>query len=210
MAPEIIEMTSGGDAAATAADIWSLGCTIIELLTGSPPYYSLGTMQALYKMVQDPHPPLPSNLSQELSAFLKACFVKEYKKRPTASQLLKHPWISMYASLSHLSPSQIQLSIRQHNKKTPTSGLSSINWGNKEEKSKESELEDEIKKLDSEINSLTLQEAELLDQISNTKLMLAQKNKKDDKLLSSFKNKLGRERRLSSRGKYKLSSGEDN
>lgn len=34
MAPEIIDMTG----ASFASDIWSLGCTIIELLTGQPPY----------------------------------------------------------------------------------------------------------------------------------------------------------------------------
>jgi serine/threonine protein kinase len=72
MAPEIIEMTSGG----TAADIWSLGCTVVELLTGSPPYYTLGSMQALFRMVDDPHPPLPANVSPQCSDFLLKCFVK--------------------------------------------------------------------------------------------------------------------------------------
>lgn len=34
VAPEIIEMSG----ASFASDIWSLGCTIVELLTGRPPY----------------------------------------------------------------------------------------------------------------------------------------------------------------------------
>jgi serine/threonine protein kinase len=59
VAPEVIEMTSVG----TASDIWSVGCTVIELLTGSPPYFELGTMSALFNIVEDEHPPLPPNIS---------------------------------------------------------------------------------------------------------------------------------------------------
>jgi serine/threonine protein kinase len=37
MAPEVIELKG----ASTKSDIWSLGCTIIELLTGRPPYANI-------------------------------------------------------------------------------------------------------------------------------------------------------------------------
>jgi len=46
-----------------ACDIWSLGCTIIELLTGNPPYFALSPPSALYHIVSDPHPPLPEGIS---------------------------------------------------------------------------------------------------------------------------------------------------
>ena len=59
MAPEIIEMEGGG----VASDIWSLGCTILELLTGVPPYFDLTTMQALFNIVEDKHPPIPDSCS---------------------------------------------------------------------------------------------------------------------------------------------------
>ncbi|CAN0572764.1 unnamed protein product [Ectocarpus sp. 12 AP-2014] len=73
MAPEIIEMTG----TTTACDVWSVGCTIIELLEGKPPYFDLPQMTALYKIVQDDHPPLPDGTSQALRDFLLQCFKKQ-------------------------------------------------------------------------------------------------------------------------------------
>lgn len=59
MAPEVIELVG----ATTASDIWSVGCTVIELLTGDPPYYDLSPMQALFRIVSDDHPSLPEGAS---------------------------------------------------------------------------------------------------------------------------------------------------
>ena len=59
MAPEVIELSG----ATTASDIWSLGCTVIELLDGKPPYYKLQPMPALFRIVNDDHPPLPEGAS---------------------------------------------------------------------------------------------------------------------------------------------------
>ena len=68
MAPEVIAQENN---LGLASDIWSLGCTVIELLTGSPPYWKLGANAALFRMSVDPHPPLPTNISDELHDFLK-------------------------------------------------------------------------------------------------------------------------------------------
>lgn len=59
MAPEVIELNG----ATTASDIWSLGCTVIELLDCKPPYHHLQTMAALFRVVNDDHPPLPESAS---------------------------------------------------------------------------------------------------------------------------------------------------
>lgn len=41
----------------------SLGCTVIELYTGKPPYADLLTMTAMFKIVEDDCPPLPEGIS---------------------------------------------------------------------------------------------------------------------------------------------------
>lgn len=117
MAPEIIQMQPP----TTACDIWSLGITIIgqfffffapfsppthmttesthgqnmetELLTGNPPYFELPQQSAIYKIVMEDHPPLPLGISTALEDFLLKCFKKEENLRPSADQLLQHPWI---------------------------------------------------------------------------------------------------------------------
>eukprot|EP00002_Diphylleia_rotans_P007251 TRINITY_DN1675_c0_g3_i2.p1 TRINITY_DN1675_c0_g3~~TRINITY_DN1675_c0_g3_i2.p1 ORF type:complete len:739 (-),score=134.13 TRINITY_DN1675_c0_g3_i2:1203-3419(-) len=90
IAPEVIELSG----ASPASDIWSMGCTVIELITGKPPYSDLAPMQAMYRIVQDLHPPLPDGISTELRDFLFKCFQKDVTKRETAKQLLNHEWIN--------------------------------------------------------------------------------------------------------------------
>ena len=60
----------------SASDIWSVGCLAIELLTGNPPYSELQPMSAMFRVVQDTHPPLPKGVSQPMHNFLMQCFQK--------------------------------------------------------------------------------------------------------------------------------------
>jgi serine/threonine protein kinase len=53
MAPEIITM----DGAQPSSDIWSVGCTIIELMTGKPPYFDMPQMSAMFKIAEEEDPP---------------------------------------------------------------------------------------------------------------------------------------------------------
>ncbi|KKA17829.1 Non-specific serine/threonine protein kinase [Rasamsonia emersonii CBS 393.64] len=89
MAPEVIELSG----ATTASDIWSLGCTVIELLEGKPPYHKLQPLPALFRIVNDDHPPLPQGASPAVKDFLMQCFQKDPNLRVSARKLLKHPWI---------------------------------------------------------------------------------------------------------------------
>lgn len=89
MAPEIITLTGSS----TASDIWSLGCTVIELLTGFPPYHEFADVTALFRIVSDECPPLPPNLSADLEDFLRSCFNKDMHTRASADELLAHRWL---------------------------------------------------------------------------------------------------------------------
>nr|KJB31830.1 hypothetical protein B456_005G210100 [Gossypium raimondii] len=99
---EVIEMSG----VCAASDIWSVGCTVIELLTCVPPYYDLQPMPALFRIVQDEHPPIPDSLSPDITDFLRQCFKKDARQRPDAKTLLSHPWIcnckrALQSSLRH-------------------------------------------------------------------------------------------------------------
>ncbi|CAD6953713.1 unnamed protein product [Tilletia controversa] len=99
MAPEVITLAG----ASTASDIWSLGCTIVEMMTGKPPYHDLNGLQAMYRIAEDGCPPLPPNISELLRDFLLQCFQKEPENRPSAEVLFEHEW------LKHTWPAHKQL-----------------------------------------------------------------------------------------------------
>ncbi|KAL2129601.1 hypothetical protein VTI74DRAFT_7535 [Chaetomium olivicolor] len=90
MAPEIIQLSG----ATPASDIWSVGCTVIELLQGKPPYHNLAAMPALFAIVNDDHPPLPEGVSPAARDFLMQCFQKDPNLRVSARKLLRHAWIT--------------------------------------------------------------------------------------------------------------------
>ncbi|KAF9005467.1 hypothetical protein BDQ17DRAFT_1353150 [Cyathus striatus] len=89
MAPEVIEQSG----ATTASDVWSVGCVVIELLEGHPPYHTLDPMPALFRIVQDDCPPIPEGASPIVKDFLYHCFQKDANLRISAKKLLRHPWM---------------------------------------------------------------------------------------------------------------------
>ncbi|KAJ1306725.1 hypothetical protein OPQ81_007714 [Rhizoctonia solani] len=90
MAPEVIELKG----ASTKSDIWSLGCVIVELLTGRPPYGDIPNgLTVMFRIVEDEHPPIPEGFSPMLRNFLELCFNKDPDLRPSAAILFEHPWL---------------------------------------------------------------------------------------------------------------------
>ena len=90
MAPELFDINGFG----TEVDIWSLGCTLVEMLTGNPPWHGLEMQVLNRQMCKEVKPiyTLPSGVSNEVESFLQACFKYDPKQRSSATQLLAHPF----------------------------------------------------------------------------------------------------------------------
>nr|XP_043621915.1 mitogen-activated protein kinase kinase kinase ANP1-like [Erigeron canadensis] len=92
MAPEVILQTGHS----FSADIWSVGCTVIEMATGKPPWsQQYQEVAALFYIgTTKSHPPIPDHLSPEAQDLLLKCLHKEPDFRPSASDLLKHSFLT--------------------------------------------------------------------------------------------------------------------
>jgi mitogen-activated protein kinase kinase kinase len=144
MAPEVIRQESHGN----KVDIWSVGCTVVEMLTGKflltshliiiimfgllspllsplfstlfsplfspllspaslplilsltitgkPPWceFESGMAAMMHIAVTDQPPSLPCNLSSDGKDFMLRCFERDPRRRPSAAQLLRHPFVA--------------------------------------------------------------------------------------------------------------------
>lgn len=81
-----------------AADIWSLGLTILECATGKFPYdVNEGPANLMLQILDDPSPTPPQDAySSEFCSFVNDCLQKDADARPTCEQLLSHPFIKRY------------------------------------------------------------------------------------------------------------------
>lgn len=81
------------------SDIWSLGCTIIEMLTGKPPWSDLDPEQAMNKIKSKEIPQFPDNISSHLTDFLCTCFEIDPGKRHSIAYLKELLWITTNISI---------------------------------------------------------------------------------------------------------------
>jgi serine/threonine protein kinase len=92
MAPEVITQTGYG----RKADIWSLGCVALEMLTGKEPWPKFRThIAAIMKIgLSQDIPEIPDTVSTAAQDFVKLCLARDPQARPRAEQLLRHVYLS--------------------------------------------------------------------------------------------------------------------
>ena len=78
------------------SDIWSLGCTVIEMATGQPPWAEHKNPMSIFYYLANLNtmPPIPPNTSAELKDFLICCLKIEARERSNVYELLRHPFIT--------------------------------------------------------------------------------------------------------------------
>ncbi|CAH1249903.1 MAP3K2 [Branchiostoma lanceolatum] len=93
MSPEVIN----GEGYGRKADIWSIGCTVVEMLTEKPPWFDYEPMAAIFKIATQPTiPKLPAGVSDCAHDFLRIIFQKDHRQRASAQELLEHSFVFNY------------------------------------------------------------------------------------------------------------------
>ncbi|KAJ1263897.1 hypothetical protein BS78_09G221400 [Paspalum vaginatum] len=93
MAPEVAR----GEAQGPPADVWALGCTVLELATGRAPWAGAAAdVLAAVRLIgyTDAVPEVPGWLSADAKDFLGKCLRRDASERWTAAQLLEHPFLA--------------------------------------------------------------------------------------------------------------------
>ncbi|CAF1924054.1 unnamed protein product [Brassica oleracea] len=91
MAPEVIR----GEYQGPESDVWSLGCTVVEMLTGKPAWEDLGVDSLSRIGFSDELPIVPvMKLSETGRDFLDKCLKRDLSQRWSCDQLMQHPFLS--------------------------------------------------------------------------------------------------------------------
>jgi len=100
MSPEVIKGEEFGRPG--AMDIWSLGCVVLECVTGKRPWSNLDNEWAImfHIGIATKHPPLPDpqDLSELGIDFIRKSLTLDPVMRPTTVDLLNHPWMKHLAA----------------------------------------------------------------------------------------------------------------
>ncbi|KAL8168235.1 hypothetical protein V2J09_009734 [Rumex salicifolius] len=92
MSPEVVMNSNSSNC---AVDIWSLGCTVLEMATSKPPWSQYEGVAAIFKIGNSKDiPEIPNHLSSTAKNFLRLCLQRDPAARPSAAELLEHPFVA--------------------------------------------------------------------------------------------------------------------
>ncbi|KAL3279949.1 hypothetical protein HHI36_017455 [Cryptolaemus montrouzieri] len=95
MAPEVFTRNMN-EGHGRAADIWSVGCVVVEMSSGKRPWWQYDSnYQIMFKVGMGQSPDPPDNLIDEGLDFLELCFKFDPRERATAHELLDHNFIKV-------------------------------------------------------------------------------------------------------------------
>lgn len=106
MAPEVMRQDGHG----RFADIWSLGCLVVEMATGCPPFSNITNPYAVFLHIcnSDKLPELPSELSDSAKDFISKCFKRNPNSRSNVCELLEHAFIAAEPLYKTLGITQVE------------------------------------------------------------------------------------------------------
>ncbi|KAI8811649.1 kinase-like domain-containing protein [Cladochytrium replicatum] len=91
------EQEIDGSHFAGALDVWSMGCCVLEMLTGRKAWGNLDNEWAVMYQIGmskgSPPLPAPGTVSNAAIEFLMRCFQRPANKRPSAEELQNDPWV---------------------------------------------------------------------------------------------------------------------
>ncbi|KAJ7302968.1 kinase-like domain-containing protein [Mycena albidolilacea] len=96
MAPEVINPQKKGYS--FKIDIWSIGCVVLEMWTGTRPWLGEEVVAVMFKLYESKlPPPVPDGLvlSPLADDFRKKCFTINPEERPSAAELRRHPYLTL-------------------------------------------------------------------------------------------------------------------
>ncbi|CEG37587.1 ste ste11 protein kinase [Plasmopara halstedii] len=101
MAPEIIRNQSFEEEIHFdywfRADVWSLGCAVLEMITGHSPWQQYSNpLTTMYRIVSSNETPtIPTHVPTEIASFLMLCLQRDPVQRGTITHLLEHPFVNV-------------------------------------------------------------------------------------------------------------------
>lgn len=140
MSPEVIMQTNYD----SKCDIWSLGITCIEMAEGEPPNHKIRYFLVMKRIVNDPPTSLsyPEKWSKEFNDFVRRCLTFDPNKRPSAKELMNHPFILKYSRGSSFIAELVHISLDEisYYRKTYLNDPSEEDHNNKDEEQNDSQI----------------------------------------------------------------------